>query len=613
MRRLAGENVETARKVLQSLQGATIGFYPEEEVCDECGRKLQVYKTQTRSIVTLAYGSIEARETVLFCPGGCTSPDGELRLYRCQLLEQLVAPRQTYGFDLLAKVGLLRFLECRQRLEIKEELRKSYGLSIPEGTIQELICRFVDAIRALHDEKVPELRKSFEAGGGYVLHVDGTCEEGSQVHFACLTGPEPMVLWSAKIESENTVQIRGVLQDVEKRFGKPAGTVEDLSVPIHNAVLEQWPGLPVFYCHQHFLSAVGKDLLGDHYNRLRGVLRNSKIRPEVRGFLKNVRKELGDRGDEARRICQHFEDLGFLKSKERSLKATAVGGGIAEWILSAPAEGTGRGFPFDLQHLSFYLRARHGLDVLDERVLPSLTGHTPRGEKLLFRLRGILHTFFKSTAMARKARELQDANALFRRLREALRLAAEDSGQGMNEELCYRNPEEVEKAEKTLRKLREELRRELQSGSPPPERSRSVGIVVKYLDKYWDGLFGHCLALHDDKKRHIMVQRTNNMAEGFFRRVKRFGRRVTGKKKLNREVDALPGHALLVFNLKTPEYVKIVCGGSLDRLPEALAKLSQEGKFPRASGKECAASILDRKTRRRPDFPDKLAAAFGGV
>jgi hypothetical protein len=84
---------------------------------------------------------------------------------------------------------------------------------------------------------------------------------------------------------------------------------------------------------------------------------------------------------------------------------------------------------------------------------------------------------------------------------------------------------------------------------------------------------------------------------------------VSGKKRLNREVDALPGHALLVFNLKTVEYVKLVCG-SLDRLPEAFAQLAHDGNIPSPAGTRSAATILDRKTRRRPDFPAKITAAF---
>lgn len=596
--------------VLRSVQGAKIPFYPEYEVCQVCGRRLHVYKTETRSVVTIAYGSIQAQEVVLYCPAGCVWCDGDrtVELYRSERLASLVAPGHIYGFDVLAEVGVLRFLKCRQRAEIQAEIENRCGVVIPEGTIQELIGRFVNAIVALHEEKVPLLRESLDSMGGYTLYIDGTCEEGSQVHFACLTGPPPIVLWSAKIDSENALQIRQVLKEVDRRFGRPAATMEDLSSAIRNAVLAQWSGLHIFYCHQHFLGDVGKDILLGHYKWIRALLRDSEIRPQLRRFLKKVNKAFGEKRDEARWICRNLDNPDLLKEKGRSLKATSIAGGIAEWILSAPTEGKGRGFPYDLSHLSFCLRTQRAYETLERDVMSYLVGRTPRGEKLLFRLRGILHSFLKSTTLRRAVKQIQDINAVFLRLREALRFADQDSAPGMNCEAVYKSPEEVRAAEEAVTRLREELREEMKR-NPSPHVHKAIEIVLRHLDKYWDGLFGHCLSLSTSDERYLIVQRTNNMPERFFRRPKHFARRVTGKKNVRREVDALSSQALLVFNLMTPSYVELVCG-SLDRLPQAFADLARKGKYPKTSARERKATILDRKTRRDPDFVKGVAAAF---
>lgn len=598
------------KRVLRSVHGATIRLYPDFETCQVCGHRLQVYKTRTRSVVSLEYGKFQAQEVILWCPHGCVWSDGDrsVRLYRSEFLAQLVAPIHTYAFDVVAKVGVLRFLECRQRLEIQAEIKRDYGLFIPEGTIQDLIGRFVDAMCALHEEKVPVLRESLEAMGGYVLYVDGTCEEGSQVHFACLTGPPPIVLWSAKIESESAIRIRRVLKEVHERFGRPAATMEDLSSAIRKAVVAQWPGLPVFFCHQHFLSDVGKDLIGEHYAGIRALLRRCEIRPQLRRFLKTIGKELGEKRREARWICRHLDRPELLKRKGRSLKATSIAAGIAEWILSAQAEGTGRGIPYDLPHLSLCLRAQRALRFLDKDVVPCLVGITPRGEKLLLRLRGILYTFLKSTVLARVIREIGEINAVFLRLREALRLGAQSSPRGMNRDASYSSPEEVREAEEAVTRLRRELRRELKRRLSPHVRN-AIKIVLRHLEKYWDGLFGHCLPVADSDKRYLVVQRTNNIPERFFRLPKRFERRVTGKKRVHREVDALSSQALLVFNLKTPRYVELVCG-SLEQLPQAFAELARKGKSPKLSAGQSTASILDRKTRRDPDFAKSIGAAY---
>jgi len=587
-----------------------VRFSPAYAVCVVCGQHLGVWKTQTRSVVSLAYGCFQAQEVILSCPAGCLSPeDGEsVRRYRSEALAQIVAPAHRYAFDVVAEVGILRFLQCRQRLEIQAEIKKRYGVFIPEGTIQELMGRFIDALCALHEEKVPVLRQSLVGRGGYVLYLDGTCEEGSKIHFACLTDSPPVALWSATIDSESAVQIRRVLKEVDKRFGRPAATMEDLSNAIRNAVHAQWPGLPIFYCHQHFLADVGKDLLGDRYRRVRALVYHSKIRPELRRFLKQVRKTLGDNHEEARWICQHLDRSEDLKEKGRSLKATSIAGGIAEWVLGAPSEGTGRGFPYDLPHVSFCLRARKALQVLDTYVVPRIVGRTPRGEKLLLRLRRILHCFLASPTLPETVNEIREVNSVFLRLRNALRLAAQGSARGMNGDPSSTSPEEVRAMEETVIRLREELRREHQRTLSAPLRT-SIEIVLRHLDQYWDGLFGHCLPVSSPEERYLMVQRTNNLSERFFRRVKRFQRRVTGKKRLNREVDALPPQALLVFNLATPGYVELLCG-SLANLPRAFAALSRATRFPTPSTARRTATFLDRKTRRNPHFARAVAVAY---
>ena len=85
-------------------------------------------------------------------------------------------------------------------------------------------------------------------------------------------------------------------------------------------------------------------------------------------------------------------------------------------------------------------------------------------------------------------------------------------------------------------------------------------------------------------------------------------RRITGKKKLNREVNALRGQAFLIFNLKIPAYVKLVCG-SLDNLAQAFAELSQNDEVPKHA-RPPSSKFLDRKLRRGRNFPCYAKAVF---
>jgi hypothetical protein len=461
---------------------------------------------------------------------------------------------------------------------------------------------------ALHIHHIRRLRQRIEASGGYVLHVDGTCEAGSQIHFVCMMGPEPIVLWSAKIGSENAIEIRTVLQQVDRRFGRPTATMADLSGSIHKAIQEQWPGLSFFYCHWHFLADVGKDLLSDAYHRLGEHLRQSDIRPKLRRLAKVFDKLLlGDQKTQARRICQHLETPQLWNTQARRLKAASIGAGMIEWILSANTEGSGRGYPFDLCHLSLYLRIQQARDRLANEVLGHLKGRTPRAEKLVIRLYGILNCFLQSKTLLRTVQQVQEANELFTRLRDALRLTAQDSGQGLNETANFINAENACQIETDVHRLHQTLCCE-QKQSMSVTKRKGIGIIITHLDKYWEGLFGHCLEHDGSDQRSMMVQRTNNMSERFFRYVKRFIRRITGKKKLNREINALGDKALLVFNLKTPAYVKLICG-HLDNLGQAFADLTLNGT-PIESGRKQPTRLLNRKTRRSRDFPALVGAVY---
>jgi hypothetical protein len=502
---------------------------------------------------------------------------------------------------------MLRYLECRQRREIQAYFERNYDLYIPDGTIQELIVRFADTMAALHEHHIGRLRLMLQASGGYVLYVDGTCEEGSQIHFTCLIEPGPIVLWSAKIASENALQIGTVLQEVESRFGPPVATMADLSGSIHKAVLDQWPKTPFFYCHWHFLADIGRDLLTASYQRIRNILRRREIRAKLRQLAKKIDKILGEQKNQARWICQHLETPNLWKTQDRSLKAAAIAAGITEWVLSASAEGNARGFPFDLPHLSFYLRVKRARDILGKEVLVHLKGRTPAGEKSLMGLYGILDTFLQSRKLQQAVQQLQESNALFTRLREALRLTAKDSVKGINNTPEFMNPAQARQAEAGIRRFRQELCLEKKTQIADTKRN-GIDLILDHLDKYWDGLFGHCLVLRNSDQPYLMVQRTNNMSERFFRSVKRFMRRITGKKKLNREVNALRGQAFLIFNLKIPAYVKLVCGG-LDNLAQAFAELSQNDEFPKHV-RLPSTRFLDRKSRRSRDFPSQVKAVF---
>lgn len=106
-------------------------------------------------------------------------------------------------------------------------------------------------------------------------------------------------------------------------------------------------------------------------------------------------------------------------------------------------------------------------------------------------------------------------------------------------------------------------------GSTRPER-----IILRYLDRYGDGLCGHPVARDAAGRAVAVVDRTNNVIEQFFGRAKQGLRRRVGRAHLGRDMEDQPAQAALAANLRHPGYVQILCG-TLEQLPQAFAQLDR--------------------------------------
>ena len=103
---------------------------------------------------------------------------------------------------------------------------------------------------------------------------------------------------------------------------------------------------------------------------------------------------------------------------------------------------------------------------------------------------------------------------------------------------------------------------------------QAIDIVLTHLERHGDFLWGHAIPIPEPLGGGIrLVDRTNNILEAFFHAIKHGERRRSGRKNLARDFERLPPAAALAVNLTRPDYVAILCGGSLDQLPQAFARL----------------------------------------
>jgi hypothetical protein len=500
-------------------------------------------------VVSLAYGPIGAVERQGYCPRHRRQPPA-----RSEQLRRLVAPGCNIAFDVIASIGLARYLQCRQSQEIQLELSQ-HGVEISARTIRALSRRFVALVEIVHRESIPLLRRDMRDRGGYILHIDGTCEEGSRVLLVCLDSLSGQVLESRKISSENRKELSTVLQRVRRDWGLPLALVHDLRKSLIQAAAEVFPGVPQFVCHFHFAADVGKDLLSSHHDRLRNLFRRTRVRPQLGALCRKFKVPAAEEKAEplvrALLEAKPPQDLGELATPAAIEETVRT---LSAWILAFSHSGDGYGFPFDIPYLTLYERIVevHGLlhKVLGGE---SATKRGPLGP--LVRLREILEVVVAGDDAAEfrtLIAELKRDQRLFQRLRQVLRICPPGGGDGRND-TGDRRALSPTRHQAILREFRDSLSRRRGGGR------KACQIIVSHLDKYSSYLFGHVLK---PGASGPIVPRTNNPEESLFRTIKRQCRRLHGRGHLGRDLDEQYEGTPLVLNLSHSDYCETVYGGT---------------------------------------------------
>ena len=164
------------------------------------------------------------------------------------------------------------FLRHRTAQEIAAELRARHvRLSLSE--VGYLARKFVVYLALAHRQSAPDLQAAMRAQGGYILHLDGTCEGGGPMLMSSLDSLSQIVLGNVKVPSEKAEQLVPFLEELQHRYGVPLAAVHDMGAGILAAVQQVFSGIPDFICHFHFLRDLGKDLLETDYEAIRLRLR----------------------------------------------------------------------------------------------------------------------------------------------------------------------------------------------------------------------------------------------------------------------------------------------------------------------------------------------------
>lgn len=546
-----------------------IEFIPVPRSCPECKEKLRRYKTQSRPVYSIEYGNFTAKVRYTYCATHRYDPEApeRVRSYRAKILAKVVGRSRRYAYDVISYVGISRFLQGRQVKEICADLNKDYHIPLSESHAGHLSDEFLIRLSCLHTSYRHHLKRLIKSRGGYVLHIDTSCEDKSSAVLVGLDGRTGWVLVSEKIPSEREEFIVPALKQLNRAFGPPRSIMRDMGKAMANAATTVFAGIPQRICHFHFLKDVGKDILKNDYQSLRSLMIEQKVAPQLNALRRDLLGPLKKHKPDPRVL----EDLlaGRRRMTRKIYKSVDVllVVSMVDWILNYPQDGSGLGFPFDHSYRYFYERCRRAYNLvlkLQTRV-SSTVFKDARLDTMVFALAKVCDPAYEAAETLKSLNSTYAARlSQFIKLRRVMRFYC-DSKAPLSQELGFASIDEIREANKSLKKFLREKKRQLKNDRHPARRT-ALKIIIEHLEKHWDYL------TVPTKSAGKSSQRTNNAQERMYRSVKARMRRCTGKKDVSREFDRLGAHIPLVQNLENPSYVEAVLG-SIENLPEALADL----------------------------------------
>jgi len=569
----------------------TVEFRPALTHCVQCGRALTVQKTRARTISTLHVGRLRAREVLLEC-----KPCG--RTYRSEELCNLVPEGANFGYDVMVYAGKALWQRHRNEAEVVAELAEK-NVRISPREVSYLAMRFVTYLAIAHQHRAPDIKADMQTRGGYICHLDATCEGRDPFLMSSIDSLSDIVLGNIKLPSEDQAHIVPFLKRIKRTFGVPLALVHDMGKGILAAVAKVFPDVPDFICHFHFLRDIGKDFLGAEYDVIRKRLTKHDISAKLRYRAKQLKAEMDANPAMIKAFPQAMAD-GALPPEAFASAPVIAAYTLIQWTLKGKTEGDGYGFPFDRPHLTFAQRLRH-LNTQIERIKDIHLRGQWRDNDPYFKIHIVLKPIIKDRTLWKAVETIEAKIAVFERLRKAMRIALPAGTHGLNDEGRKGN---IRTIETRVGKFRNAVVR--RKGYAHDSDAQKM---IKQIDKYWDKLFADPITVQTPSgPLLIQPQRTNNILEQFFRSLKRTNRRRTGNASSSRMLRTMLADTPLVRNLDNLAYMKILLNGN-DTLEAVFALieidvLREEFRKAQESPERIPSEL--KPLIATPDFPEKL-------
>jgi len=525
------------------------------------------------------------------------------RIFASEALQRIVPKRCNVAYDLLVFVGQALFRRYRTVQEIRTELI-TRNIRLSPSEIGYLGRKFIIFLAAAHRLATPKIRQKMAMAGGYILHLDATHDGDSAALMTGIDSLSKFVLANVKIPTEHADHIIPFLEKIVADYGVPLACVRDMGTGIGKAIGKVLPGVYDFICHFHFLRDIGKDYLEPAYSRLRKCLRSHGTSTRLHALARELRPLLAVQPNQTAVFTKAVICTDHIENSDSTSLASTYS--LVLWALQGKHCGDGYGFPFDRSLLDFAERLLKLEQHMPELLKLLLNEDKPDERQPAFKLFAEACFVAEDSELREAVDELHWRCRIFDSLRTAMRIAPVGGSKGLNDE---GSP----KAMATIRQGVERFRSSLDE-TPHLLTDRLSKKMARQIDKYGEKLFADPITVQTPSgSSTIYPQRTNNILEQFFRKVKRGFRRTSGNNSMHRALQTMLADTPLVKNLDNPDYMNILLDGKED-LEELFAEISEtivEKKWDLSAD---TGRILPgfRALAGVPSLPDKLIQSLTG-
>ena len=541
----------------------------------------------------------------MYCP---QHPD--IGAFKSSELPMIVPADSNFAYNVLVEIGKLRFNENRQVAEIQLILLEKHAIKISTSEVEVLINNFLFYLTAVHQQNNDLIKKYIEKQGGYILHLDATCEGDSPKLVSSIDPVSGFVLYSAKLKSENKDDLIGFLEEIKKRIGVPLAVVSDMAEAIKSAVKSVFGNIAHYICHFHFLQAVGLTLFDNECSALRKALSKAGIF----GKLKTMRLKMGNKFtgitiSEIETFLEKPEQFGkTLIASELSVYYLIV------WILDYGSDADGYGFPFDHRHLNFYNRLKTAYSII-KKVSPFYSIKN-KNRNILWKLYHEIKEIVENSALEKIIKQYEIKHSVFSQLRDALGTVPRDVNNGLCQMKETGTHTELRTIKTAVANFKTDLREKIKT-TDDKSLGNSFQKIINKLKQHRKRLFSDPLTVYiNGEKRIIFILRTNNILEQHFRRFNYWCRRIHGNHSVRRNLENIPEQFPMVENLKNPNYVQLIFGDE-NKIAEQFAKVDKNIISKMRNNHKTKQKIYSsnkiKKTIRHPDFKKLLIGSFASA